>query len=397
MFNPIDVPTAGMYCAALYYLARIAGALGSARLSDWLRFGLFAGLTLGVRMVGILLVPYAGLSIAAWALLALRSRRADLYRHGPRIVAGFLLATAATIAVSFALWPRMLVEPLTGLADSLVRTQDYPWTGDVLFRGEYYSANALPPSYLAVWFGITTPIATMLGLALALALRARWLPLESAALLRAGIVLFAVLFPPTYATLSHATLYDGIRHFLFVLPPLAALAGCGWGALFAVAAAWRRRAVRAGAVALVAAVAEPLVWYARSYPHAYVYFNPLAGGIARASHRYETDYWALTIREAAEWMVAHRREIVGSDAPMRVVTSSSWHLFSPWLDDSSKYVEVQNDEPFHVGVVHTRFQPLGWAERARPTRHKVIAEGQVPFWQLFVGPLSKAARPRERR
>src|ERR1700759_3749008 len=38
------------------------------------------------------------------------------------------------------------------------------------------------------------------------------------------MVAFAILFPVGYAIAIHAVLFDGMRHFIFVLPPIAAVA-----------------------------------------------------------------------------------------------------------------------------------------------------------------------------
>ena len=35
------------------------------------------------------------------------------------------------------------------------------------------------------------------------------------------LVVFAVWVPPTYAIVRHSNLYNGLRHFLFIIPPIA--------------------------------------------------------------------------------------------------------------------------------------------------------------------------------
>ena len=390
MFNPIDVPTAGMFMAALYYLVRLARELESARYRLWLAFGVAAGLTLAVRLVGILLVPFAVAMVAAWALAHVREP-ARLRQVLPRLFFGLALAAVACVLVSFALWPRMLVEPLTGLQDSLARTNRYPWPGQVLHGGEFVAATELPRSYLADWFLLTTPPVALAGLLLVLARGAHALRRPGARVPLAVALVLPLAFPPLYAALSHAVLYDGLRHFLFLLPPLAALAALGWSGLLAWLARWRV-GLAAGVLALLLLAAEPLLWTARQLPLAYTYFQPLAGGLARASHEYESDYWALSVREGAEWIVAHRAELVGGDGPMRIVTSSGWHLFLPWLDDPTLYIQVERTEPFHLLFVHSRWQKPGWEVRPVPTATKSIVAGQVPFWQLYRGPLAVVHR-----
>jgi len=391
MFNPIDVPTAALFTAALYHLVRLARALETARLGAWLVFGVAAGLTLAVRLVGVLLVPFAAAVVAAWALAHVREPQ-RLRRVLPRLALGLLVAGAATLAVSFALWPRMLVEPLTGLADSLARTRQYPWPGNVFHGGVFVPATELPRRYLLDWFALTTPPVAWLGLLLAV-LRAPGALRPCAERFAPAVALLLPLaFPPLYAALSGAVLYDGLRHFLFLLPPLAALAGVGWAGAGAWLARWRA-GPPAVALALVGLALEPLAWNLRQRPLAYTYFQPLAGGLARASHEYESDYWGLSLRAAVEWMVAHRAELVRGDEPLRVLTSTSWHLITPWLDDPARYEAVpSNQEPFHLLLVHTRFQKPGWESKLAPEVSHGIVPGQVPFWALYRGGLARPAR-----
>lgn len=386
MYNPIDVAVAGLFAVALFHLARIASALPRAHLRDWIAFGAAAGATLAVRMAGLLLFFYAALLLGAWALSARDAARAE----GPRLLVRLALAAGLALCVTVAFWPRLWLEPAAALLDSFARTKSYPWKGTVFFRGEHLSALELPRSYLPVWLWITTPLATMLGLALA-AVLARWR--ARARLLCTGLVVFAALFPLAFAVLYGATLYDGIRHFLFVLPPLSALAATGWDAAIRAVAA-RGRALRVALpLALGACVLEPLVWYARAHPYEYAYFNPLAGGLARASHAYDAEYYGLSLRAAAEWLGELRASALGSARPLVVGTNVPWHLVEPWLDDAAQYRHVATETAtdvragsFDVLLVIPRFLTFRLKEPLQPIRTLSVVAGQVPFWSAYAGP-----------
>jgi hypothetical protein len=44
------------------------------------------------------------------------------------------------------------------------------------------------------------------------------------------------------------------------------------------------------------------------HPYEYVYFNrAFAGGLAEASHRFETDYWGVSYKEGLEWAAQNYR------------------------------------------------------------------------------------------
>ena len=392
-YNPIDVPSAGVFALALFHLARIAVDPARARTRDWVLFGLGTGLTLAVRTLGLLLFVDAAFALGVWALFVARPRGAVLRASGARVVARvvarLVLAGVVAAAAACAFWPRLLVEPFTAVADSLAMTNKFPWTGTVFFRGQNVSGLELPRSYLPVWLGLTTPLATMLGLALGLIALARR-RLADAAPQRIALVAFAVLFPLAYAVASRATLYDGIRHFLFVLPPLSALAALGWSGVIAgsLARTWRLvfRAL------LVAAVAEPLAWCARLHPLEYVYFNPFAGGLARASQSYETDYWGLSLRAAAEWLSAFRKRSLDPERVLVVGTNAPWHLLEPWLDDPSRYRSIVlytvadvRTHSFDLLLLSYRFQNFR-LKGTEPLAEERLVEGQVPFWQIYAGP-----------
>ncbi len=380
MHNPIDVPAAGCYALALLACVRILGAPGRAAWREWLVFGAATGLTLAVRMTGVLHVFQMALALLVWALCDRARARAE----ARRVLAGFALATVTAAVVAGLFWPRFLVEPLAALGDSLRGTRSFPWSGMVLFRGEHVSALELPRSYLPVWLALTTPLATALGLLLGLVLALRGARPDRAQALRLGLVAFAVLFPLAYAVAARATLYDGIRHFLFVLPPLAALAALGWAAAAERAPPRLGRLRLAVPLALGLCVLEPVLWYARARPFAYTYFNPLAGGFAAASRAYESEYWGLSLRRAAEWLVARRAASADPTGSFVVGTNAPWSLVEPWLDEPAQYRRVGINKPADVVLVFHRFRPRIEATVA-PLHAETIVAGQLPFWEAYPG------------
>ena len=100
-------------------------------------------------------------------------------------------------------------------------------------------ATQLPRSYLPVQFAIKTPeflfAALSVGLAIAADLRKQTrLQHDSYTVLSIAIVTLSVIFPLGVAILLRSSVYDGIRHFLFVLPSLAVLAGVGFSRFIAI-------------------------------------------------------------------------------------------------------------------------------------------------------------------
>jgi hypothetical protein len=115
-------------------------------------------------------------------------------------------------------------------------------------------------------------------------------------------------------SVSRVQLFDGIRHFLLVWPPLAILAAIGtvhcWQSLGRGGALWRTAA--AGVLVLLGAgLVYPL---ARYHPYEVTYFNAFVGGLRGATaldfgdavDDFEArDYWGTSLRAAVRWANAH--------------------------------------------------------------------------------------------
>jgi len=122
---------------------------------------------------------------------------------------------------------------------------------------------------------------------------------------------FAVLFPVAYAIAIHAVLFDGMRHFIFVLPAIAAIA-----ALVADAAldwlrrvSWRKPAY--AALGLYGAYHVGVM--ALLHPDEYVYYNMFVGGVHGARGLFKLDYWANSYAEAVQALEDYLRAEYGPD------------------------------------------------------------------------------------
>jgi hypothetical protein len=117
----------------------------------------------------------------------------------------------------------------------------------------------------------------------------------------------AAVVPVAITVMLRPAMYNGIRHFLFVLPALAALGG--------LAAAWiidwlrtRRLALALAAAVLAFGLISPIVEMVLLHPYEYTSFNHLAGGVCGAAKNYMLDYWGLSFKQASQalldWLAA---------------------------------------------------------------------------------------------
>jgi len=287
MNNPKDLPFAAMATVVLAVIAALPRQFPYLPVKHAVALGVAIGLCLAVRPGGLLFVGYAGL----WILSAVVANRDADVRRLARTAAFFVGMVGLAFVLPMPVWPYLWERPIIGVFEAAEGVAHYEWTSTVLFQGRDVPANALPWTYAPVWLIWTTPPVVLAGALLSLAEFAR------ANRRRAAIagLWFAVVFPVAYVIARHSTLYDGIRHLLFVVPPLVALAAIGWEGALRASPPRIRVAV---AFVLAVGLAEPLMFQVRNHPNQGVYFQPLVGGPAAVATRFELDYWGNCLFQA---------------------------------------------------------------------------------------------------
>jgi hypothetical protein len=317
--NPKDVPFAVGMVWAIYYLARLVPELPRPRLRLTVKFGVATGLALGVRVGGLLLFGYLGLALllfALWRALATR-------RLGEGFAAGWSSAWRVLLPAVAVAWPIMLLAwpwaqqaPFRRPVQALVYFSHEIFPFRTLFAGRYIPASDLPWAYLPTYIGLALPELILLLLAAApvVALAALWRrrrDLPCAPSLQLFVLGFAIVFPVAYAVAIKAVLFDGMRHFIFVLPLIAALAAVLADRALAALERWPQRGYAYGALALYGLFHVGVM--ARLHPDEYVYYNGFIGGTEGAAGLFKLDYWANSYAEAVGALEDHLRAEYGAD------------------------------------------------------------------------------------
>ncbi|MET0291639.1 MAG: hypothetical protein ABW136_04685, partial [Steroidobacteraceae bacterium] len=107
-----------------------------------------------------------------------------------------------------------------------------------------------------------------------------------------------VLVPIGIVILTQPALYNGTRHFTFLLPSLAVFAALGLDRYFARLVDYPRLQW-AHAALLVVLAADATALLVRLHPYQYVAFNRISGGLPAAYGRWELDYWSDGLRAAS--------------------------------------------------------------------------------------------------
>ncbi|MCC5841320.1 MAG: hypothetical protein JJT96_14475 [Opitutales bacterium] len=374
--NPKDIPFATMYtfslAALLHFLKKDDGRFLSRPL---LLFSVVAGLTAATRVPGLIFFVYLAMVMVAGLLL-----RAEKDPGGPAIpplsawlreAGRGLLAVGIGFAVLLPWWPYLHSNPFGHTAAAIGSVTHFEWEFPVFFWGEYIPAQDLPFSYLPTWFLFTTPLALMVAALLGgfFALKTlRTMPTDN---LRENIRenlpvivgLFAIIFPVVFILVLNSTLYNGLRHVLFIIAPGIALIAAGW-------TAWWQKGwpslkplnARLAAGALLLAYAPVLATMVRLHPYQYTYFNELAGGVGNASHQFETEYWGTSYREGigllVDWLDAHNAEgdvIVNMEHPTWLVRH-----FIPRDRPYRIHLVRSQGEPAHFFIANTVWHTHTW-------------------------------------
>ena len=269
--------------------------------------GVGIGLAFGTRVLAAVALFSAVVALLTIVVEDMRRGTREVWHRLVRFIWLMLPAVLIGYLIMGLLWPWSVLQPLNPLyaSDYFSGFFEKPWRE--LFEGKLYAVPDMPARYLPVMFSIQLPeIMLALGfaggaLALVAGLRER-LPINKSGALFA--VVMAAFFPVLLAMAAHPALYNGLRHFVFVVPPFAVLGGLAGAAAFD----WLRQRgpqwTAGGVAVLLIGIALPVSDIVRLHPFQYSTFNWLEGGVAAAHKRYMIDYWGLAFRQTSEALKA---------------------------------------------------------------------------------------------
>ena len=322
MFNHTkDIPFAAAMMGATLFLIRIARTLPSPRLVDIAAFGALAGAALGTRVIGLLLVIYVGFAVVLYLprpwIGHARARWRFLNESVLRILPGLILAYLIMILA----WPWAALAPLNPIR-GLLAFSEFDFAIRTVLVGQVYEMANVPRLYVPIYILIRVPLLTLAGAGLAM--MSPVLYRATGSTLRrqrdVALVLLTVIFPLACQVICHGPAFTGLRHFLFVLPALAVLAGIGLDRALGALEPQGRTMTAGGLAVVITCFLWNAVTLARLHPYEYLFYNSFVGGLEGASRRYELDYWFSSMPEAINQLEAYLRRTGPTDAnwPARV-------------------------------------------------------------------------------
>jgi dolichyl-phosphate-mannose-protein mannosyltransferase len=323
--NPKDAPFAVAMVILMMGLVRLAEEYPSPSPRTILIVGFGAGLSIGCRVLGGLALIYAVIGfIPLWI--------EEFRKQGPREAAHrfahvlyvLLPGLAFGYLVMGLIWPWSIMEPGHPLEAVTYFSHFFEKPWKEMFDGALVSVPDMPWSYLPTLFALQLPEVLLILLAAGVVVSLMSLSRKDVPARRKTIMLMltlAAMLPLVIAMVKRPALYNGIRHFIFVIPPMTILAGVA----FARGMNWlgeSRRAWQPAALAVFAfGLLLPLSEMIRLHPYQYTHFNHIAGTVRTADNYFMLDYWGLALKQASDGLreqLAERQEVPPHDRKWKV-------------------------------------------------------------------------------
>ncbi|WP_448189455.1 glycosyltransferase family 39 protein [Azospirillum sp. sgz301742] len=327
MFNNTkDVPFAAGMVWMLYFATRILQQMPRPSRSASLKFGLMLGLSLGIRVGAVFGVFYLGVALLLHAALVWHTEgRRQMLQDVTRAALTLLPVLPIAYVVMAVFWPWAVMNPLNPL-EALSAFSHFPIKIATLLNGVSVQSNDPPAYYVPLYLLVKLPEVMVVGLVWALGIGA---VATGRLVLQPGRRYTAIFWVPTVLAvfvpilvfvLMRPTIYNGIRHFLFVVPPMAVLAAFALDRAWAASEGWGRKAGHIFASALTV-LGVVYVWQLASmHPNQYVYYNQFIGGLRGAVGKFELDYWGNSLHEATKELISFIERENNGEAPKQTYT-----------------------------------------------------------------------------
>jgi hypothetical protein len=302
--NPKDAPFAVAMVILMLGLVRLAEEYPQPSPRTILIVGLGAGLSIGSRILGGLALVYAIIGFVPLFLEEIHSNGVrEAIRRFLHVIYVLLPGLVLGYLVMGLIWPWSIMEPSNPFRALTYFSHFFEKPWKEMFDGALVSVPDMPWSYLPTLFALQLP-EVLLALTIAgvfgslVALSRSDVPARRKTILL--MLTLAATLPLAIAMVKRPALYNGIRHFIFVIPPMTVLAG----APFAWGMNWlkeNRRSWQPAAVAVFAfGLLLPLSEMIRLHPYQYTHFNHIAGTVRAADDLYMLDYWGLALKQASD-------------------------------------------------------------------------------------------------
>jgi hypothetical protein len=314
--NPKDAPFAVAMVILMLGLVRLAEEYPQPSPRTILIVGLGAGLSIGSRILGGLALLYALLGFVPLLMEEIRtSGLREAIRRLLHVVYVLMPALILGYLVMALIWPWSIMEPANPFRALTYFSHFFEKPWKEMFDGALVSVPDMPWSYLPTLFALQLPevllgllVAGVIGIFVSL-------PRAEVSARRKTVLLMlasAATLPLLIAMVKRPALYNGIRHFIFVVPPMTVVAGVAFASgmkwLSKNRPGWQPAVVAVFSIGLLLPLAEMI----RLHPYQYTHFNHIAGTVRSADNLFMLDYWGLALKQASDGLrdeLVERQEV----------------------------------------------------------------------------------------
>ena len=256
------------------------------------------GLATSIRVLG----PLAGLLVFIYLINSVIQNKNS--KPSKSLIPIFTSYGVIAILVMFITWPYLWESPIARFVDVFRLMSDNPTNLSVLFGGQVYRASDLPHRYLP--FLLVTTLTEPVWFLFIFGLIIAYWKMYTKKIIKSGyfvsltLILAWFIILIAYVLLRRPAMYDGFRHFLFILPPVFVFIGFAFEFIFEKIKSTTIVSYWIHAALLVALIAPGVIGIVRLHPYEYTYYNSFIGGTDGAFRKYETDYWLTCYKDAVE-------------------------------------------------------------------------------------------------
>jgi hypothetical protein len=302
--NPKDAPFAVAMIILMMGLVRVAEEYPAPSPRTVLIVGLGAGLSIGSRILGGLALLYALIGFLPLFVEEFRIQgKREALRRLLHLVYVLLPGLVLGYLVMGLIWPWSIIEPAHPFQALTYFSHFFEKPWKEMFDGALVSVPDMPWFYLPTLFALQLPEVLLALLAAGVIGAFMALTRNDVPARRKTIFLMLTLaatLPLAIAMVKRPALYNGIRHFIFVIPPMTVLAGVA----FAKGMNWlkdNRVSWQPVALAIfIFGLMLPLAEMIRLHPYQYTHFNNIAGTVRGADDKFMLDYWGLAFKQASD-------------------------------------------------------------------------------------------------
>jgi len=305
--NPKDPPFLVFFLASVCLGFEMVDAIAENKAGKG-RLIFAAGFCLGIATSIRVLGPLAGILVGVYGLFSYQQSKQSLVSISrplnktspapPTLIRPFLVYALMAIAVMTATWPYLWENPPIRFFEVLRFMSDNPTQLSVLFNGEIFRADDMPRRYLPFMLGATLTEPTWFlfffgaGIGFWSLIKKKEFS-RNLASLALTLTWFILVF--LYVIIRKPAVYDGLRHFLFTLPPIFIFVGFVFER---ISKSLKHNWLRAGTIFLI--LSPGVIGIIKLHPYEYTYYNSFVGGTSGVFRAYETDYWLTCYKEAVD-------------------------------------------------------------------------------------------------